>query len=61
MRSSLVRSPESEVLVSLGSPRFVLVREPDLLGVEGADEPLAFRARLVQLGGEDRHVTSDDH
>jgi hypothetical protein len=38
----------------------VLVREPDLLRVERADQPLAFGARLVELGEEDRHVAADD-
>jgi hypothetical protein len=57
----LSRSLESDVLVNLRPPRLVLVREPDLLRVEGADQPLAFGARLVELGKEDRHVAADDH
>jgi hypothetical protein len=50
----------SDVLVNLRPPRFVLVGEPDPLRVERADQPLAFRARLVELGEEDRHVAADD-
>src|SRR5215217_5704282 len=50
----------SDVLVELRPPRLVLVREPDLLRVERADQPLAFGARLVQLAEEDRHVAADD-
>ena len=54
------RSLGSDVLVNLRPPRLVLVREPDLLRVERADQPLAFGARLVELGEEDRHVAADD-
>ena len=36
-----------------GSPRLVLVREPDQLGVEGAHAQLAFGVRLVELA--ERH------
>jgi hypothetical protein len=57
----LSRYLESDVLVNLRPPRLVLMREPDLLRVEGADQPLAFGARLVELGKEDRHVAADDH
>ena len=49
------------MLANLRPPRLVLVREPDLLRVEGADQPLAFGARLVELGKEDRHIAADDH
>jgi len=56
----LSRSLGSDVLVNLRPPRLVLVREPDLLRVERADQPLAFGARLVELGEEDRHVAADD-
>ena len=48
------------MLVNLWPPRLVLVREPDLLRVERADQPLAFGARLVELCEEDRHVAADD-
>ena len=61
LSDGLFRSLESDVLVNLRPPRLVLVREPDLLRVEGADQPLAFGARLVELGKEDRHVAADDH
>ena len=36
------------------------MREPDLLGVKPANQPLAWGARLVELGEEDRHVAADD-
>src|SRR3954469_18336445 len=42
------------------SPWFVLVREPDHLGVERTHQPLAFGARLVELGEEDRRAPGDD-
>ncbi len=58
--NGLSRSLGSDVLVNLRPPRLVLVREPDLLRVERADQPLAFGARLVELGEEDRHVAADD-
>jgi hypothetical protein len=61
LTDSLSRSLELDVLANLRPPRLVLVREPDLLRVEGADQPLAFGARLVELGKEDRHVAADDH
>jgi hypothetical protein len=38
----------------------VLVGEPDELGVERADQPLAYGARLVELPEEDGRVASDD-
>jgi hypothetical protein len=61
LSDGLSRYLESDVLVNLRPPRLVLVGEPDLLRVEGADQPLAFGARLVELGKEDRHVAADDH
>jgi len=60
LSDGLSRYLESDVLVNLRPPRLVLVGEPDLLRVEGADQPLAFGARLVELGKEDRHVAADD-
>ena len=36
------------------------MREPDLLGVERADQSLALGAWLVELVEEDRRVTGDD-
>ena len=54
------RSLGSDVPVNLRSPRLVFVREPDLRRVERADQPLAFGARLVELGEEDRRVAGDD-
>jgi hypothetical protein len=56
----LSRSLGSDVLVNVRPPRLVLVREPDLLRVERADQPLALGARLVELSEEDRHVAADD-
>jgi hypothetical protein len=53
-------SLESEGLCTLRPPRLVLVREPDLLRVERADQPLAFGARLVELREEDRQVAGHD-
>ena len=41
-----------------GSPRLVLVREPDQLGVERAHQLLAFGLRLIELAEPDRHVAS---
>ena len=38
-----------DALDGAGSPRLVLVREPDQLGVERAHPQLAFGARLVEL------------
>src|SRR5207248_6884560 len=43
-----------------GSPRLVLVREPDQLGVEPAHPQLAFGVRLVALAEPNRHVAADD-
>ena len=59
-RTRLSRSLECDVLVNLRPPRLVLVREPDLLRVERADQPLTFGAWLVELGEDDRHVGADD-
>lgn len=42
------------------SPRLVLVREPDQLGVERAHPQLAFGVRLVELAEPNRHVAPDD-
>jgi hypothetical protein len=42
------------------SPRLVLVREPDQLGVERAHPQLAFGFRLVELAEPNRHVAADD-
>src|SRR4249920_4049755 len=43
-----------------GSPRLVLVREPDQLGVERAHPQLALGARLVELAEPNGHVAADD-
>src|SRR5512142_1691806 len=42
------------------SPRLVLVREPDQLGVERAHPQLAFSVRLVELAEPNRHVAADN-
>src|SRR6187402_1029723 len=56
--AALVRG---RVLHGAGSPRLVLVREPDQLRVERAHPQLAFGVRLVELAEPDRHVAADDH
>jgi hypothetical protein len=56
----LSRCLGSEVLANLRPPRLVLMREPDQLGVERADQPLTFGARLVELAEEDGRVAGDD-
>ena len=43
-----------------GSPRLLLVREPDQLRVEPAHQQLAKGARLVELAEPNRHVAADD-
>src|SRR3954453_14574314 len=43
-----------------GSPWFVLVREPDQLGVKRTHPQLAFGVRLVELGEPDRDVAAAD-
>src|SRR5213596_3952097 len=43
------------------SPRLVLVREPDQLGVERAHPQLAFGVGLVELAETNRHVAADNH
>ncbi len=47
-------------LDSARSPRLVLVREPDQLGVERADQQLAFGVRLIEFAEPHRHVAADD-
>src|SRR5215207_5967599 len=42
------------------SPRLLLVREPDQLGVEREHPQLALGVRLVELAEPNRHVTADD-
>lgn len=44
-----------------GSPRLVLVREPDQLGVERAHPQLAFGVRLVEFAEPNRHVAAHDN
>src|SRR5262245_17737127 len=41
------------------SPRLVLVREPDQLGVERAHPQLAFGVRIVELAKPNRHVATN--
>ena len=52
--------PRRDALDGAGSPRLVLVREPDQLGVECAHPQLAFGVRLVELAEPDGHVAADD-
>src|ERR1700690_2912365 len=49
-----------DALYGAGSPRLVLVREPDQLRVERADELLAFGVRLIELAEPNRHVAGND-
>jgi hypothetical protein len=42
------------------SPRLVLVREPDQLGVKREHPQLAFGVRLVELAEPNRHVAAND-
>ena len=44
-----------------GSPRLVLMREPDQLGVERANQMLAFGVWLLELTEPNRHVAADNH
>src|SRR6266498_1513816 len=44
-----------------GSPRLVLVREPDKVGVEREHPQLAFGVRLVELAEPNRHIAADDN
>src|ERR1043166_9362762 len=67
-RSSRARSrragnpggPEGDALDGAGSPRLVLVREPDQLGVERAHPQLAFGVRLVGLPEQTPPAPADD-
>ena len=43
-----------------GAPGLLLVREPDLLGLEREHPLLAFGAGLLELAEPDRHVAADD-
>jgi hypothetical protein len=54
--STPVRSAISD---GAGSPRLVLVREPDQLGAERAYAQLAFGVRLVELAKPNRHVAAN--
>jgi len=47
-------------LAGRGSPRLVLVRQPDHLGVEGAHPQLSYGMRLVELAERHRQVADDD-
>jgi hypothetical protein len=44
-----------------GSPRLVLMRQPDQLGVEGAHPQLSYGMRLVELAERHRQVADDDY
>ena len=58
--------PDSEVSPSVlgpvrrGSPRVVLVRQPGHVGVEGANPPLSYGVRFVEIAGRYRQVANDD-
>jgi hypothetical protein len=49
---------QRDVLDGARSPRLVLVREPDQLGVERAHPQLAFGVRLIELAEPNRHVAA---
>src|SRR5262245_44330230 len=49
-----------DALDGAGSPRLVLVREPEQLGVERAHPHLAFGLRLVELAKPNRHAAAND-
>src|SRR5512143_4335044 len=51
---------KKELSLMTRSPRLVLVREPDQLGVERAHPQLAFGVRLIELAEPNRHVATDD-
>src|SRR5439155_5525044 len=53
------RPGRRDALDGAGSPRLVLVREPDQLGVEPAHPQLAFGVRLVELAEPNRHGAAD--
>src|SRR3954468_15288810 len=55
----VVRGRPSHV-VARRTPWLVLVREPDLLGSECPDQPLALGAWVVELIEEDGRVAGDD-
>src|SRR5512133_159427 len=54
------RERRRDALDRAGSPRLVLVREPDQLGIERAHQQLAFGVRLIELAEPNRHVAADD-
>src|SRR5690349_4036286 len=55
-----LRERRRAALAGAGSPRLVLVREPDQLGVERAHPQLAFGVRLVELAEPNPHVAAYD-
>src|SRR5437763_438854 len=60
-RRDATRAPAKKALsLMTRSPRLVLVREPDQLGVERPHRQLAFGVRLVELAEPNRHVAADD-
>ena len=61
IRSDRTLAEFRRALDGAGSPRLVLVREPDQLGVERAHPQLAFGVRLVELAEPNRHVAADNH
>src|SRR5215212_579979 len=59
-RDAIAALAKKALSLMMRSPRLVLVREPDLLGVEGAHPQLAFGVRLVQLAELNRHGAAYD-
>src|SRR5437763_15660110 len=61
-RRDATRAPAKKALsLMTRSPRLVLVREPDQLGVERTHPQLAFGVRLVEPAVPNRHVAGDNH
>src|SRR5262245_32892946 len=54
------RQRRRDALDGAGSPRLVLVREPDQLGVERAHTQLAFAVGLAELPNPTRHAAAND-
>jgi hypothetical protein len=54
------KSARRDALDGAGSPRLVLVREPDRLRVERTHSHLAFGVRLVEHAKPNRHVAAND-
>jgi hypothetical protein len=58
--AKLLQAAVPAVSGGVGSPRLVLMREPDQLGVEGAHLQLAFGVRLIELAKPNSHIAAHD-